>query len=94
MKYLHPGVTCVTHLTLVFAVSGCVSTTPYLDQHFGEAVNLIKAQQILHPDAGTNTNPVAGIDGIAAKSAMDQYQKSFSAPEPQQNVFKIGVGGR
>ena len=94
MKSSHDRICRIAGLTLLLAFSGCVSRTPNLDRHFGESVRLINAQQTLNPNAGANTNPVAGMDGKAAKSAMDLYQKSFAAPEPQQNVFTIGVGGR
>ncbi len=79
---------------MLLAIAGCVSTTPTMDRHFGESVSLIKAQQTLHPEAARNTDPVKGLDGKAAKSAYDQYQKSYAAPEPQTNAFTIGVGGR
>ena len=76
-------------------LAGCAATTtPVLDSHFGESVALLKAQQIMYPDAYRNTNPVSGMDGKAGASAYQRYQKSFSAPEPQTNVFAIGVGGR
>ena len=74
--------------------TACSSPTPLLDQHFGEAVSLITAQQVLHPDAGANRNPITGIDGVAGKSAYDEYQKSFRVPTPQPNSFTIGVGAR
>ena len=77
------------------ALAGCAATTtPVLDSHFGESVALLKAQQIMYPDAYRNTNPVSGMDGKSGASAYQRYQKSFSAPEPQTNVFAIGVGGR
>lgn len=79
---------------VLFAAAGCVSLTPNLDSHFGEAVNLAKAQQTLNPDAWRNTDPVTGMDGKAAKSAYAEYQKSYRTPEPQPNAFTIGVGGR
>jgi hypothetical protein len=79
--------------SLVLGVAGCVSTTPALDRHFGESVNLAKAQQTLNRSASLNANPVKGIDGQAAKSAYDEYQKSFKAPVPQPNAFTIGVAG-
>jgi hypothetical protein len=79
---------------LLLTVAGCVSPTPNLDRHFGESVNLVKAQQTLYPEASRNTDPVKGIDGKAAKSAYDEYQKSYRVPEPQPNAFMIGVGGR
>lgn len=77
---------------LLLAITGCVSTSP-VDRHFGEAVNMMKAQQTLNPTAALNADPVRGIDGQAAKSAYDQYQKSFKTPEPQPNAFTIGVAG-
>ena len=60
----------------------------------GASVSLTMAQQVLDPAAGMNRDPVSGMDGQAAKSAYDHYQKTYRAPEPQPNVFTIGVGGR
>jgi hypothetical protein len=34
------------------------------------------------------------LDGQAAHEAIQRYQKSFSAPAPEPNVFAIGVGRR
>lgn len=85
------GVPCVALLLL--AVAGCASQSPNLDSHFGEAVNLVKAQQMINPDAWRNADPVTGIDGKAGKSAYDQYQKSYRTPEPPTNAFTIGIGG-
>ena len=79
-------------IAILISMTGCVSRTPYLDSHFGEAVNLLKAQQVLNPQASNNSDQVKGIDGRAGKSAYDAYQKSFSAPEPQSSAFTIGVG--
>ncbi|MGK5069018.1 pilus assembly protein [Janthinobacterium sp. AD80] len=85
---------CAALLSLLSLLAGCAATTtPVLDSHFGESVALLKSQQILYPDAYRNTNPVSGIDGKAGVSAYQRYQKSFAAPEPQPNVFTIGVGG-
>jgi hypothetical protein len=83
----------VMSLAVSVAVTGCVSTTPNLDRHFGEAVSFLKAQQTLYPAASGNTDPVNGMDGKAAKSAYDEYQKSYRAPVPQPNVFSISIGG-
>ncbi|MDC8759250.1 pilus assembly protein [Janthinobacterium fluminis] len=79
---------------LLFAATGCVATTPELDRHFGESVKLLQAQQTLRPDAVRNADPVAGVDGKAAKAAYERYQKSFATPEPQADAFTIGVGKR
>lgn len=77
---------------LVVVLSGCASTTPNLDSRFGEAVNSAKADQIVNPDASQNTDPVAGVDGKAAKAAVDRYHESYKNP-PATPVFTIGVGG-
>ena len=94
MKTAH-RLPCATLLSLLVLLAGCAATTtPVLDSHFGESVALLKSQQIMYPDAYRNANPVSGIDGKAGVSAYQRYQKSFAAPEPQPNVFTIGVGGR
>jgi predicted small lipoprotein YifL len=74
------------------ALTGCATQTPILDQHFGDAVNAAKAQQIINPDASQNTDPVAGIDGQAANASVDRYHKSFVQPPATTNIFNIGVG--
>lgn len=85
----------IPHLLASLMVAGllaaCAQTTPHLDQNFGAAVNQAKALQIANPDASSNTNPVAGIDGEAASGAMDRYQKSFQTP-PRPLVFTLGTG--
>ena len=85
---------CATLLSLLLLAGCAATTTPVLDSHFGESVALLKAQQIMYPDAYRNMDPVSGMDGKAGASAYQRYQKSFAAPEPQPNVFTIGVGGR
>lgn len=66
------------------ALAGCNHTpTPHYDQHFGEAVRSAVAQQTINPDASSNTDPVAGLDGKAAGATMDNYDKSFRQPEKQ-----------
>lgn len=73
--------------------AGC-STTPTWDARFGEPVRIIKAQQIIHPEASRNADLVEGIDGKAAQGTISEYQKSFVQPEPQTTSFSIGVGGQ
>ena len=76
-----------------FAASGC-GTTPRLDRQFGRSVDLLRAQQVINPQAGLNRDPVTGLDGKAAVAGYNAYQKSFSAPVPQSSTLTIGVGGR
>lgn len=82
-------------LTVLFGSTmllGCASKTPLLDERFGEAVNAAKAQQTINPDASQSASSATGMDGTAANSAVDRYQKSFVQPPVTPNVFNIGVG--
>ena len=76
-----------------FAIVGCANKPTYLDQHFGEAVNSAKAQQIINPDAPQTLYPVGGIDGQAANASIDRYHRSFTQPPANANVFSIGISG-
>ena len=74
----------------LFLIGGCTSLSPHFDQQVGLAVNTAKAQQIINADASRNTDPVAGIEGTPADSAIDEYHKSFVAPPPTFTVINIG----
>ena len=78
-------------LTLAALVAGCASNTPRLDSQFGVAARTTLSQQIIHPGVPAS-QAVAGVDGQAAKSAYDNYQKSFKEPVPQTGALAIGVG--
>lgn len=77
----------------VLGLSGCMSTSPHWDARFGDAARSVIAQQVIDPNASHNADPVTGIDGKAAQGAMGEYAKSFVQPQPQPNLFTIGVGG-
>ena len=55
-------------------------------------VRLAQARQTLNPDASRNTSLVRGMEGVAAKNALDRYHESFKTPPPT-NIFTINVGG-
>ena len=84
-------------LPAAFMLSACASvlvpTTPQWDARFGADVRTALAQQVIHPDAGRNADPVAGMDGRAARAAYERYQKASSEPAPQPSSFTIGVSG-
>jgi type IV pilus biogenesis protein CpaD/CtpE len=84
--------TLVLSILVSIGLVGCASPAPKLDDNFGKAVNAAKAQQIINPDASLNTDPVAGVDGLAADAAMSRYHRSFVQPVATPNVFTIGVG--
>lgn len=73
----------------------CTPLTPHLDSHFGEAVNIVKAQQIINPDAARNPDPVSGVDGKSGQAAIDSYNKSFKAPPKTtiSNTVNVGSSG-
>ena len=75
--------------------SACVTTTPNVDSRFGDSVQIAQARHTLDPGATARNaaNPVAGQDGRTARAAYDRYLFSFIRPEPQPNVFTIGVSG-
>jgi hypothetical protein len=74
-------------------LSACANTTPEWDRQFGQAARITLAQQVLHPEAARNADPVAGMDGRAANAAFARYEKSFAEPRPQPASFTIGVSG-
>ena len=82
----------VTILTLAGGLTACVEPAPRYEAEFGNATRATLNAQIINPDAGNNPDPVAGLDGRAARDVINNYQKSFAEPKPTENVFNIGVG--
>lgn len=83
--------TAAAAAALASALSGCVSNTPALDRQFGQAQQQALRQQILNPAAPASRS-VAGVDGEAARSAQQNYQKSFREPVPHAAALAVGVG--
>lgn len=84
-------------LLVLALLGGCAaSSTPSYDLRFGQAVRQARQQQTINPNAGSNPDPVAGMDGKAAHATFGRYEDSFKAPPPVVNVINIGgaVGGR
>ena len=74
------------------ALGGCMTSTPIWDAHFGEAVRATTQAQILDPRAAERNPSTQGVNGSAAVSAMQRYDKSFAAPVQTSNPFVIGIG--
>ena len=54
-------------LMLALQLAACAhSSTPALDQRFGDAVRLAMAQQVRHPASAGNRQPADGLDGASA----------------------------
>jgi hypothetical protein len=83
--------TRIAALALLATLAGCASNTPRLDNRFGMAAKDTLRQQIITP-APPASRTVPTLDGQAAKSAFDNYQKSFKEPTTQTGALVIGVG--
>ena len=63
---------------MLMLLTACVASPPTrLDAKFGEALEMAIAQQIMYPDASLNTEPVMGIDGLAADAGFDNYRRNW-----------------
>jgi hypothetical protein len=76
----------------LFGLTACQATMPRYESEFGDSIRNTFNAQVINPDASNNPDPVTGIDGRAARDAINNYQKSFAMPEPAPNVFNLGVG--
>lgn len=94
-----PAVLSSTVLLLVLA--GCAgsqpfgSSTPALDQQFGESVRQLRTAQTLDPDAtARNLGRTTTLDGQAASQAVERYQDSFKEPPPTFTILGAPVDVR
>ncbi len=80
-------------IALLFVLmAGCATVTPNYDTKFGDSVREAKLKMTINPGAGRNPDPVAGMDGKAARETIILYQETFKAPPPVVNVINIGGG--
>src|SRR5512143_1377281 len=75
-------------------LTACVATTPNYDAGFSDSVRIAQARQMFDPGATARnaSKDATGIDGRAARASYDRYLMTFMRPEPQPNVFTIGIG--
>lgn len=71
--------------------AGCAPTQ--LGENYGTAYLPMKESQILNPDAGRNGEPVVGMEGPAAMTAIGAYRKTFERPDAefQRSAVTSGV---
>ena len=84
----HRSLACAA--ALLGLVAGCSTVTPHYDARFGDAVRDSKRRMTVAPDAGKSGDPVAGMDGRAARESINRYESSFKEPPPVVNVINIG----
>lgn len=80
-------------LALAVLLAACAPTTPQWDGRFGDSLRVSMASQVANPEAVRNADPVAGIDGRAARAAHERYERSFSVPPPPAPALSITIGG-
>ena len=71
------------------ALAGCANTPRY-DARFGDAVRHARVAMTINPAGSSMNDPVSGIDGQAAKEAVNRYHETFKEPPPVVNVINIG----
>lgn len=64
----------------------------HLSENFGDAFRTARDNQILHPEASGNLEPVTGVDGPATATAIERYRKHFQKP-PFEVKVKERTGG-
>ncbi|WP_426397336.1 hypothetical protein ACN9M1_03245 [Ralstonia sp. R-29] len=76
------------------ALTACMTTTPFWDKHFGEAVTSAKQAQVINPDAPAGLPALDGYDGKAAVAAMSNYDRSMTrSPAGGSGSGASGYGG-
>jgi type IV pilus biogenesis protein CpaD/CtpE len=80
-------------LILAALLQGC-STAPRFEAHFGDSVRANLAAQLIDPSAHRNADPVAGIDGGAARASHERYQRSFQQADAGMDKPLVGANGK
>ena len=65
----------------VMVVVGCTTAPTRLEADYRTSYHLARVNQILHPEAAANLEPVDGFDGRAAQETFDRYQNRTYAQE-------------
>ena len=68
----------VVILCLSMALTGCWWNRNRRDPNFGYSVRQAIQAQTIHPSQGS-TQPVAGLDGLAAEKAIAGYRAGFGS---------------
>lgn len=86
------NITAIAFAALLAA--GCANQpgTANTDRAFGQALNAAKAAQVVDPDAPSRVRPAPGTDGQQARTAVEQYEKSYTQPAAAGSVLGIGSG--
>ena len=67
---------------LLILVGSCAPSPVKLAPDFGHSVKSAIDSQRLHPESPANLDPVEGLDGRAANTAIERYWATFEEAEP------------
>ncbi len=77
----------------IFLISACAQPSR-VDKNYSRSVKQARLNQILDSEAGTNLEPVTGLDGKAAQASFEKYRKTFEQlRETSQPLIQIGTQG-
>ncbi len=76
---------------ILLACSGCSHPTT-LGANTGVAYGMAKQNQMLNPDAEGNLEPVVGMEGNVAETAMELYRTGFEKQEQGLGKSAIASG--
>lgn len=81
----------ITGIAAMFLVielfAACASR---LEMDYGNSFRLAKEQQILHPEAGDNLEPVTGLDGKAAVVVLEKARSDSGQASPEKPSVLLG----
>ena len=86
MLFVVVGVMSLVGATMI----GCAPTQ--LGENWGTAYQAARQNQTLNPDAGENLDPVTGMEGLAAATAMEAYRKTYEKPDAQMQKSLVTTG--
>jgi hypothetical protein len=78
-------------IVTVTSLAGCAASR--LEKDYGNSFRLTKSNQILHPEATMNLEPVYGFDGHAAGATIAKYRMGFEKRDVAP-VFILGTIGK
>jgi hypothetical protein len=83
-----PSIIIAFSITLLLFV-GCTHSP--LEENWGNSYEAAKVNQIAHPEASENLDPVVGIDGQLAEQNMEDYRQGSKGE--QSTTYNLRLGG-
>jgi hypothetical protein len=85
-KYIAASILSLVGISMV----GCAPTQ--LGENWGTAYQTARQNQTLNPDAGETLDPVVGMEGTSAATAMETYRETFEKPDAQMQKSLVTTG--